>query len=105
MMLATRGEDFQALFLRAPLQNVDVNLTNTPVFHLEPAGFVKIDGVGADQGSAVIIDDIFFIRIGDSESGSERKTRPIGRGAHDVGARKAAIERVAAAASLAMRIG
>src|SRR5438552_3426569 len=44
MMFATRGEDFQTLFLRAPLQNVDVHMADAPAFHLKPARLVKVDG-------------------------------------------------------------
>ena len=104
-MLATRCEDFQTLFLRTPFQNVDVHVTNAPVSHLKPARLVKVNGVGADQGSPVIIDDVFFICIGNPESCPERKMRPIRRGTHHVGAGKPRPERVGApASSLAMRV-
>ena len=70
MMLATRGEDFQTLFLRAPFQNVDVHVPDAPAFHLKPAWLVKVDGVGADQRISIIVDNVFFVCLGNSESGS-----------------------------------
>jgi hypothetical protein len=33
-MLATRGKDFQTFFLRTPLQDVDVDIADTPVSDL-----------------------------------------------------------------------
>src|SRR5215472_14144926 len=98
MMLATRGEDFQTLFLRAPFQNVDIHVANAPAVHLTPARLVKVDGIGADQRISVIVNNVFFVCFGNSESGSERKVRPIRRRAHHVLVRKSRADRVVAPA-------
>ena len=104
-MLATGSEDFQALFLRAPFQNVDVHVADAPVFHLKPARLVKVDGISADQSRPVIVDNVFFVCIGNSESGSYRKVRPIRRGTHHMLAGKTTAERVVVpASSLAVRV-
>ena len=105
MMFATRCEDFQTLFLRAPLQNVDVYVADAPAFHLEPARLVKVDGVGSDQRSAIIVDNIFFVGIGNSESGPDREVRPIRSGTDHVPTGQMITERVVASASLAVGIG
>jgi len=105
-MLATRGEDFQTSFLRAPFQNVNVYMADAPAVHFKPARLVEVDGIGADHRRPVIVDDIFFLCIGNSESGPERKVRPIGRSTHHVLAGKPTTKRVrASASSLAVRVG
>ena len=104
-MLATRGEDFQTFFLRTPFQNVNVHMADAPLFHLKPARLVEVDGVGADQRISIIVDNVFFFCVGNSESGPERKVRPIRRSTHHMRTRKPAAERVVAPASaLAVRI-
>src|SRR6266542_1593854 len=104
-MFATRGEDFQTLFLRAPFQNVDVHVADAPAFHLEPARLVEVDGVGADQRISIIVDNVFFICLGNSESGSYRKVRPIRRGTHHMLTGKTTTEGVVvSASSLAVRV-
>ena len=95
-MLATRGEDFQTLFLRAPFQNVDVYVADAPLSHLKPARLVKVDSVSTDQRISIIVDNVFFICIGNPESGSERKVRPIRRGTHYMLTGKPTAERVVA---------
>ena len=104
-MLATGSEDFQTFFLRAPFQNVNVYMADAPAVHFKPARLVEVDGIGADHRRPVIVDDIFFLCIGNSESGPERKVRPIRRSTHHMRTRKPAAERVVAPASaLAVRI-
>src|SRR5439155_10862645 len=71
-MFATRGEHFQALFFRTPLQDVDVYMSDAPLLHLELAWLVQINGVGADQRIPIVVDNIFFVRLGDSKPCSER---------------------------------
>ena len=71
-MFATWREDFQALFFRTPLQDVDVYMSDAPLLHLEPAWLVQINGVGADQRIPIVVDNIFFVRLGDSKPCSER---------------------------------
>ena len=98
-MFATRGEDFQTLFLRAPFQNVNVHVADAPTFHLKPARLVEVDGVGADQRIPIIVDYVFFVCLGNSESGSYRKVRPIRRGTHHMLAGKTTAKRVIEPAS------
>ena len=78
-----RGEHGQTSFSRAPLQDIDINVPHPPTAHLEPACFVKIDGVGADESAPVIIDLKDFIGIHNPELGAERETGPIRGGADD----------------------
>src|SRR5438094_10359398 len=104
-MLATGSEDFQAFFLRAPFQNVNVHVPDAQLFHLKPARLVEVDGVGADQRISIIVENVFFFCVGNSESGPERKVRPIRRSTHHMRTRKPAAERaVAPASALAVRI-
>jgi len=74
-------------------------MANAPAFHLKPARLVKVDRIGADQRISIIVDNVFFICLGNSESGSERKVRPIRGGAHHVLTGKPTPERVVASAS------
>ena len=83
-MFRARAEHFEALLLRTPLQNVDVDIAHTPAFHLQFGRLVKIDRAGADQRRPVIVDNKFFFRVDDSEPGAKRKARPIGGSAHDM---------------------
>src|SRR5207237_8934761 len=83
-MFATRREDFQTLFLRAPFQNVDVHVADAPAFHLQPARLVKVDGVGSDQRSAIMVDNILFVGMCNYESGSNGTVRAIQRGPEPV---------------------
>jgi len=80
-MLGPGRQHFDALFIRTPLQNVNIDLTNAPSFHFQSRRLVKIDGVAADQRGAVIIDHIFLGGLHNLESSSEWKVRPVGRGA------------------------
>jgi hypothetical protein len=106
VMFATRCEDFQALFLRAPLQNVDVNVPDAPLPHLAPAWLVQVNGVRADQGISIIVDHIFFTCLGNPEPGSKRKVRPIRRGAHHMATGKVLAQCVVdSASSLVPRVG
>src|SRR5437667_3836693 len=100
-----RGEYFQALFLRAPLQDIDIDVADTPASHVETARLVKIDRVCAEECGPVIVNDVFFICVRDSKPGTEWETRPIGGRAHHLLAAKTTVERIVAFASLAVGIG
>src|SRR5262249_39161771 len=76
-MFATRGQDFETFFLRTPLQNVDVDIPDTPVSDFRPAGLIKINRVGTDQGVPIIVDDVLFVRVNEPKARSERVSRPI----------------------------
>src|SRR5262245_17242044 len=105
-MFATRGEDFQTLFIRAPFQNLDVYVADAPAFHLKAARLVKVDGVSANQRIPIIVDNVLFVCLGNSKSCSQGKMRPVRRGAHHVRTGKATAERIVVATSaLPMRIG
>ena len=69
---------------RTPLQDIDIDVAHTPAFHVETARLVEIDRFGSHERSAVIVNYVFFVCIGDSKPGAEREARPIGRGAHHV---------------------
>src|SRR5436309_10190043 len=73
-------QHLDALFIRAPVQNIDIHLTHAPASHFQSRRLVKIDRVGADQSGAVVIDHVLFPRLDDFESGSEREARPVGSG-------------------------
>src|SRR5438874_2620386 len=81
MVFAARREHLQALFLRSPLQNIDIDVAHTPTMHVEAARLVKVDRFGSHERSAVIVNYVFFVCSGNSKPRPEWKTRPIGRGA------------------------
>ena len=83
-MFLARRQNLETLFVRAPLQDFDVDSAHAPTLHFEPARFAEIDRAGADQGRAVIVDQIFFLRIDNAKSRAKWKTRPIGGRASDV---------------------
>src|SRR5437867_4257946 len=99
MVFAARGKHFQTLFVRAPLQNVNVHVADAPAVHIESARLVKVNGVRADQRSPVIVDHIFFAGIDKSEPRSEGIARPIRGGTQHVPAGEILTERVVMAAS------
>src|SRR6476619_7966639 len=80
-MLGPGRQHFDALFIRTPLQNIDIDVTHAPAFHFQSCRLVEVNCVGADQGGAVIIDHIFLGGLHNLESSSEGKARPVGRGA------------------------
>jgi len=104
-MFAARCEHFQTLFLRSPLQDVDIHVTDAPASHCQPARFIKVYGIGADECPSIIVDNVFLVRGGDAKPCAKRITRPIGCGTHHVAAGKIAADCVVESASLTMRIG
>src|SRR6202030_4053933 len=48
-MFGTRREHFQALYLRTPLQDIDIDVAHTPAFHIETARLVEIDRFGSHE--------------------------------------------------------
>jgi hypothetical protein len=77
IVFAARGENFQAFFVGTPLQNVDVDVADTPFSNLRPGALVKIDGVGSDQRISVIVDDVFFVCLRKAKAGPKRIPRPV----------------------------
>src|SRR6478752_5786718 len=86
--MRARREDLQTFFGRSPFQYVDVDVANAPSLHVQAARFVEIDCIRSNQGGAVIIDHVLLLCPDDAKSSPERKTRPIGSGAHDMLARE-----------------
>src|SRR4030095_7801374 len=74
-------QDFDALFIRTPLQNIDVDMAHAPAFHLQTRGFEKIDCAAADQSGAVSMDDKCFGGLHDFEPCSTGEARPSGSSA------------------------
>ena len=81
-------ENFQALFVRTPLQNVDINVSDAPTLHLEAGIGEQVDRVCSDERAAVVVDDILLIRADQAKTSAERKTRPIGSRTDDIPAGK-----------------
>ena len=104
-MFAARCEHFQTLFLRSPLQDVDIDVADAPAFHFQPARLVQIDCISPNKCPPLIVDNVFLVRRGDAKSRTKRITRPIGRGTQHVAAGKISADCVVGSASLAMRIG
>ena len=104
-MFAPRCEDFQTLFLRSPLQDVDVHVANTPASHFQPAWFVQIDGISPYECPSIIVDNVFVVRRGDAKPCAERITRPIRGGTHHVAAGKISANCVMAPASFTVCVG
>src|SRR5262249_27071625 len=77
IVFATWREDFQTLFLRTPLQNVDIDIADTPVSYLSPASLIKVDSVGANQRVTVIVNHVFFARVREAKTRPKRISRPI----------------------------
>src|SRR5437762_8337250 len=75
------GQHLDALLIRAPVQNIDIDIAHAPALHFQSGGLVKINGAGPDQSSTVIVDHILLVCLHDFEPGSERESRPIGSGA------------------------
>src|ERR1700716_2655429 len=48
-MFGPRGKDLEALLVRAPLQDVDIDRANAPTFHFQATRLVKIDRIGSDK--------------------------------------------------------
>src|SRR5437870_421755 len=104
-MFAARCEDFQTLFLRSPLQNVDVYVAYAPASHFQPARFIQVDGIGAYECPTIIVNDVFLVCRVDAKSGAKRITRPIRRSTHHLPAGKTTANCVVTSASFTVRVG
>src|SRR5947209_18312804 len=104
-MFRTWNQHLHASLFGTPLQNVDVDIANAPAFHFEFARFVKIDGVGSDQGGSVIVNDVFLARAANSKPGPDWKHRPVRGGAHDETSRQVSAESVARTAFFLLGVG
>ena len=104
-MFRARAEHFEALLLRTPLQNVDIDVAHTPAFHFQLRRLVKVDCAGADQCRSVIVDNKFLCGIDDSKPGPEREARPIRSGAHEVVTREIGADGISESALFDARVG
>src|SRR5437667_12494112 len=83
-MFAARCEHFQTLFPRSPLQDVDIHVTDAPAAHFQPARFIQVYGIGADECPSITVDNLFIDRGGYAKACAKRITRPICRSTHHV---------------------
>ena len=56
-------------------------MSHPPAAHFQRGSFVEVDGVGADERSPVIIDNVFLLSFNDPEASPEWEYRPIRGGA------------------------
>lgn len=104
-VFATRCKDFQALFLRSPLQNIDVYVADAPAFHFQPARLVQVDGVSANKGPSIIVNNVFLVCGGDAKPRAEWIARPIGSCTQNVSAGKMSANCIVGSASFTVRVG
>lgn len=100
-----RRQHFQTSLPRAPLEDIDIDMTHSPPAHFETTRFVEIDRVGPNQRGAVIIDYVLCRATDDAEPRAEWITRPIARRAHDVAAGKMRADRITTTALFSLRVG
>src|ERR1700730_2911243 len=104
-MFAARCEDFQTLFLRSPLHDVDVHAADTPAFHFQSAWLIQVDGISPNECPSIIVSDVFLVCRVDAKPRAERITRPIRRSTHHLATGKTTADCVVASASFTVRIG
>ena len=83
-MFGARTENFETLLFRTPLENVDVDITRAPAFHLQFGRLVEVDRACSNESCSVVIDNEFLSRATDSEPRTEWEHRPIRSRAHHV---------------------
>lgn len=74
-------EDAFAVSDIAPLEDFDLDVSDSPLVHGGLGGFVEVDGVRSRESPAVVVDDEMFTGIGDSEGGSGWPAGPVRSGA------------------------
>ncbi len=99
------GEDLEAAAGGAPVEDLDVDHADAPVAHLAAVVLVEVDGVGADEGGAVVVDFTDFAGLYDLETGADGVARPIGGGAVDGAGGEVSAAGVVAAAGLCAGVG
>jgi hypothetical protein len=104
-MFAARCEHFQALFLRSPLQDVDIHVADAPAFHIQPGRLVQVNCIGPNKCPPVIVETLFFVCRADAKPGAKRITRPIRRSTHHFATGKTTADCVVASASFTVRVG
>lgn len=103
-MFGARTENFETLLFRTPLENVDVDITRAPAFHLQFGRLVEVDRACSDESCSVVVDNEFLSRATDSEPRTEREYRPIRSRAHHVVAGQIFAERIAHSALFFSRV-
>lgn len=64
-------DDGHAVLVGTPLEHFDADMANAPLIHGGARRFVKIDGIGANESAAVVIDLIEDPGLfGDAEEGA-----------------------------------
>lgn len=74
------AHDGEAAFVGAPAEDFDVEVFDAVLFHGGLGGFVEVDGVGADECGAVVVD---FVEVGfafDFKNGAYWVNGPVGCG-------------------------
>lgn len=66
-----------------PLEDFDLDVSDSPFVHGRLGGFVEVDGVGTREGPSVVVNDEMFAGVGDSEGGSCGPAGPVSGGAVD----------------------
>ncbi len=77
------GEDFRAAGEGAPLDDGEFDVAAAPLVHDVFGGFVDIDGAGAGEGGAVVVDDVEVGEAFDAEDGADGVEGPVCGGAAD----------------------
>src|SRR5438132_12637321 len=88
-MLDARTEDFQTLCLRTPLEDVYIDITHPPAFHLQATRLIQIVRIRPHERGPVVVDYVFLFCIDNAKVRPQRKTRSIGGGAHHAAAGQA----------------
>src|SRR6266496_6748775 len=103
-MLDARTEDFQTLCLRTPPEDVYIDITHPPAFHLQATRLIQIYRIRPHERGSVVVDYVFLFCIDNAKVRPQRKTRPIGGGAHHAAAGQAEPECIVPSAPFAMRV-
>src|ERR1044071_6313661 len=101
----SRLENFEAVFLGTPFDDVDVDMPDAPRAHGAPAGLVKVDCVGAGEGAAIVVDHVTVAGFNDLKARPQREPGPVRRGAHDIRAGEARADVIVAPAALRVGVG
>src|SRR5262249_48019084 len=69
------------------------------VFYFRATRLIKIDSVSSNQCVPIVVDDVFFVRIGEAKARSKRVSRPIRSGTQDLSTGKIGADRIVGSAS------
>ena len=74
------SEDFEAPARAPPADDFDFDLATAPLVHEGARGAEEVDGASADEGAAIIFDDVSAAGGGDTEGGIDGEPGPIAGG-------------------------